>query len=152
MKFIIINIPTLNPNILTVKLLLLLHALNIGDFLQLLCNHKKGHGCEKCSRENHRGSWSNNSWEISSKHSKDFDSYKIYLIEIFNENEKFLKIGKTFRTLKKRMEGKNKIPYNYSEIMIRNSKELYIEFRDSDSEVVSQQIFRDHLSAKVNSI
>jgi hypothetical protein len=42
--------------------------------------------------------------------------------------------------------------YSVSEIMIRNSKELYIEFRDSDSEVVSQQIFRDHLSAKVNSI
>lgn len=42
--------------------------------------------------------------------------------------------------------------YSVSEIMIRNSKELYIEFIDSDSEVVSQQIFRDHLSAKVNSI
>lgn len=43
----------------------------------------------------------------------------------------------------------NKI-HTVSEKVIRNSKELYIEFSDSDDEVVSQEYFRGHLTNKVN--
>lgn len=40
--------------------------------------------------------------------------------------------------------------YAVSRKVIRESVELYIEFSDSDDEVVSQEYFREHLSNKVN--
>lgn len=40
--------------------------------------------------------------------------------------------------------------YTVSRKVIRESTELYIEFGDSDDEVVSQEEFREHLSNKVN--
>lgn len=109
----------------------LINYINARTKVKILCkqhlifeqtpnDHLNGKGCPKCSRENHRGSWTNTSWETSAKHSIDFDSYKIYVLHFFNEKEEFIKIGKTFRTIKKRMEGKNKIPYSYSEITVIN--------------------------------
>lgn len=40
--------------------------------------------------------------------------------------------------------------YTVSKKIIRESTELYIEFSDSDDEVVSQEEFKEHLSQKVN--
>ena len=43
----------------------------------------------------------------------------MYIVKCFNENEEFIKIGKTFRTLKDRFE---EIPYNFLEIKIKEFK------------------------------
>ena len=89
-----------------------------GEFSQRPYDHLNKKGCPKCARENHRGSWTTTSWETSAKNSRDFDYYKVYILNFFNEKEEFIKIGKTFRTIKKRMEGNNKVSYNYSEIKV----------------------------------
>lgn len=43
----------------------------------------------------------------------------MYIIECFNENEKFIKIGKTYRTLYQRFRS-NFLPYKYNSIKIFN--------------------------------
>jgi hypothetical protein len=53
-------------------------------------------------------------WIKTSEKSKNFDSYKVYIIKCFNENEKFYKIGRTFTTIYERY--KYRFIYDY-EIM-----------------------------------
>ena len=89
-----------------------------GIFEQTPNCHLSGKGCPKCARENHKGSWTNTSWETSAYSSSDFDSFKVYILKLKNEYEEFIKIGKTFRTISKRVAGKNKFPYIHSEIQI----------------------------------
>lgn len=93
-----------------------------GEFSQVAFTHMKGSGCPKCvfkkqnfnaHSKNNPGSWSISSWEKSANKSKKFDSYKVYIIRCWNENERFYKIGRTFVKLSERFSGKNKMPYNY---------------------------------------
>lgn len=85
-----------------------------GVFEQTPTAHKNGQGCPKCSlnykRENPIG-WNISSWEKAALKSKNFDSFKVYIIKCWNDNEVFYKIGRTFKSVVKRF--KNKIPYNY---------------------------------------
>lgn len=73
----------------------------------------RGHltyGCPKC----HLRGYDRESWikiAIKNKNSK------LYIIECFNNEEKFIKIGITSRSLKERFGGKE-MPYNYKIIMI----------------------------------
>lgn len=85
-----------------------------GVFSQTPTAHKNGQGCPKCSlnykRDNPIG-WNVSSWEEAALKSKNFDSFKVYIIECYNDEERFYKIGRTFKSVVKRFE--NKIPYNY---------------------------------------
>ena len=81
-----------------------------------------GHGCSQCGnlkkskyhRNNPRG-WSYSAWEKAGKKSKNFDSFKVYVIECtdLTNNEHFFKIGKTYNTVKIRYQSKYEMPYTW---------------------------------------
>lgn len=73
-----------------------------GSFWQLPSNHLKGCGCPVCHKEKNLLEWC--------------DRYKIgilYLLECFNETERFLKIGITSKTIQERYPTKERMPYEY---------------------------------------
>lgn len=94
-----------------------------GRFEQLASSHIKGHGCNQCGneiggeyhRENPTG-WKYNNWVKAGKKSKNFDSFKIYIVKCWNDEEEFYKIGRTFTTVVKRLTSKSLLPYNFEEI------------------------------------
>lgn len=98
-----------------------------GIFNQTLDVHLQGCGCLKCGRkkqtdfqkENAVG-WSYSSWIRAAKNSKNFDSYKVYIINCYNDNEFFYKIGKTFLKINRRFSNKKDLGYNYSIYKIYN--------------------------------
>ena len=88
-----------------------------GDFKTAQGNHLTSkHGCEKCANacmgENAPG-WSYSKWGQSGKTSDNFDSFKVYIIRCWNEEEEFFKIGKTYTTIKLRYGRKKEMPYNF---------------------------------------
>ena len=104
-----------------------------SDFLVSPNNHLRNRGCPKCGRiittkyhqENPVG-WSYSNWEKAALKSKHFESFKVYMIECYNDNERFIKIGRTFNTIEKRFASKIEMPYEYKIIDIRvfdNSRE-----------------------------
>ena len=103
-----------------------------GDFMQTPNRHLSGQGCPKCAFErisaanslNSHG-WTVETWEKSAKISKNFDSFKVYLLELSREGEYFYKIGRTFT---KSTERASRIPYKVSvihEIISENSQSIF---------------------------
>jgi hypothetical protein len=100
----------------------ILHYCNIQKywFLAKPSHILAGHGCRKCAnivhskrlKENPLG-WSYSNWEKAGIKSKTFDSFKVYILEIWDENEHFFKIGKTYNTIKRRFEYKKALPYKW---------------------------------------
>ena len=96
-----------------------------GDFPQTYDNHKKGHGCSKCNLENSTG-WGLKDWINSAKRSKNFDSFKVYILKFWNEEEEFYKIGRTFRTVKDRFkDDTKKYKYEILEIIQGTAEDIY---------------------------
>jgi hypothetical protein len=91
-----------------------------GDFLQTPDKHKQGQGCPCCAEEN-KG-WSKSNWK---KLIRSSDTPKLYIIRCYNNDENFIKIGRTKNTLIKRFSTKSSLPYNYEILKI-------IESDDSD--------------------
>lgn len=96
-----------------------------GDFQQCLHDHYRGEGCNECGRiastefiKEATTGWSVGRWESRAKKSKNFDSFKVYIIKCWNEEEEFYKIGRTFSTIKKRFPNNHTMPYNYKVIEI----------------------------------
>jgi len=89
------------------------------------CHLSQKQGCPSCAkervaksrRENPRG-WSYTSWKNTAGKSKFFDSFKVYIIKCWNENEEFYKIGKTYMEIKNRFDTKARMPYNYEVIRV----------------------------------
>lgn len=95
-----------------------------GIVKQSVMSHLKGSGCPMCghkkisnSRKLNSG-WSLSNWKELASKSTRFDSFKFYIIEIHDNNEHFIKIGRTYLTLKNRYRGKLALPYSYN--VIRN--------------------------------
>jgi predicted RNA-binding Zn-ribbon protein involved in translation (DUF1610 family) len=92
---------------------------NHGIFKQKANDHLSGRGCQKCAElgvlENHNG-WGYQDWIKCAEKSKNFESFKVYLIKCFNENEQFYKVGKTFTSIENRFKGKKEMPYSYEVI------------------------------------
>jgi hypothetical protein len=94
-------------------------------FFQTPNGHLSGKGCEACSkdyiascvRDSPRG-WSFSSWIAAAKKSKVFDSFKVYIIKCWNEEEEFYKVGKTYNKIDYRFKGINKMPYLFSVIKV----------------------------------
>lgn len=82
-----------------------------GIFEQTPGNHLSGKGCPKIA--NTLNNFKDGDWEKNGKRSKNFDSFKVYIIHCWNDNETFYKIGKTYLTVKQRFIGKRAMPYNY---------------------------------------
>lgn len=104
-----------------------------GDFKINAYVHLHGQGCKKCGylrtsilRKQDLNGWSYTIWEKKGLKSKRFDSFKVYIIECWDNNEKFYKIGKTFLKLKDRFPSKTVISYNFKAIKIfeGNSREI----------------------------
>lgn len=91
-----------------------------GEFLQCPGDHYKSKGCGLCGnlntskyqRENPNG-WSYKTWIKKAENSKYFDSFKLYIIKCWNENEIFYKIGRTYTTVRYRFRFKTQLPYKY---------------------------------------
>lgn len=108
-------------------------CLTHGIFIQKAQTHLMGHGCPKCANdlrkklfsENPTG-WTYLEWDNSAKKSIRFDSFKLYIIRCWNDEETFYKIGRTFLRINYRFNCKTTMPYNYSieNIYESNSKEI----------------------------
>jgi len=98
-----------------------------GEFKKEVRQLIKGKGCPYCVKEN-QGGWSYIDWKNMSKHSNLFDSFKLYIIKCWNDEEEFYKIGKTYTTIGKRFGYGNttKLPYNYKIIKIIEGSAKYI--------------------------
>lgn len=96
-----------------------------GDFEQTPSKHLENQGCGKCSNlrvsesmiKNPNG-WNYTNWQKAGERSKNFDSFKVYIIRCWNESEEFYKIGKTFTTVDSRFKLKSMMPYNYEIITV----------------------------------
>lgn len=98
-----------------------------GVFKQTPHKHLQGRGCPKKAliKAIDRGTWSYSSWEKSAKKSKNFDSFKVYIIRCWNEDEEFYKIGRTFNTVENRFKTSFLMPYNYEVIsLIKGSAKI----------------------------
>lgn len=85
-------------------------------FSQRPDSHLQGKGCNKCA-DKVKG-WSHTNWKVAGEKSKNFDSFKVYIIKCWNKDEEFYKIGKTYQTIKKRFSGTEAMPYNWKTIKI----------------------------------
>lgn len=66
--------------------------------------------CQKCVKEkvavwlaDNPTGWSHTEWADAGYNSENFDSFKVYIIKLWNNEESFYKIGRTFLTLEKRL-------------------------------------------------
>lgn len=96
-----------------------------GIFEQSPANHLAGKGCPKCGRINtiaynskNPGGWSISAWKKKGEKSKYFDSFKVYIIKCFNENEEFYKIGRTFTSIKRRFDSMKDLPYKWEVLKV----------------------------------
>lgn len=82
-----------------------------GIFEQSYANHNSGKGCPICAKE---FSPRLRSGFIRSYESKKYAS--LYLLNCFNEDENFYKIGITTKPVRRRFGGKSTMPYEYDVI------------------------------------
>lgn len=92
-----------------------------GEFLLSPKKHLFGRGCPIESKNNFIDyiksnpiGWTYGNWEKASKKSKKFTGFKMYILECWDTNEKFYKVGKTYNDISYRYKCKNKLPYNYN--------------------------------------
>ncbi len=95
-------------------------------FIEVQFNNLLQHrGCPKCGNDllkeqvKDNGGWEYSRWEEQALKSQYFESFKVYVIRCWNEEEEFYKIGKTFTTIENRMKGYNPnsvMPYNWEVI------------------------------------
>lgn len=104
-----------------------------GSFPALPINFMRGHGCSKCGdervakhfRENPIG-WGLRAWKESASKSKNFDSFKVYKVRCWNDEEEFYKIGRTFLTVRERLKGNmNGYDFETIEVIEGTAEEIY---------------------------
>lgn len=105
-----------------------------GEFFITPAQHLKGCGCPKCANNKRQEfnsknptGWTLTNWVKAAEKSKKFDSFKVYIIECWNEEERFFKIGRTFLKVKSRFFCKELMPYKYKIVkeIIGEAEEIY---------------------------
>lgn len=101
-------------------------------FYQKPTNHLSGNGCPLCGvisskkqKQYNPPGWNVTNWQRAGEKSKNFDSFKVYIIKCWNDNEEFYKIGRTFLKTRSRFRG---FPYNYEilkEIIFDNARDAF---------------------------
>ena len=83
-----------------------------GQFLQQAYVHLQQHGCPACgiettSKKNKENTdtWTYHGWEAAGIASAEFVGYTLYIIELWDNDESFIKIGKSFTSLTRRFRG-----------------------------------------------
>lgn|SRR5690606_5618714 len=104
-----------------------------GVFKQRPRDHLNKQGCPKCGRyrstkiaKDKPIGWNVDVWNSKAVSSKNFDSFKVYIIKCWNKDEVFYKIGRTFRKTNTRFSVG--FPYNYDiikEIIFDTAKEAF---------------------------
>lgn len=107
-----------------------------GFFKQRADQHLNGNGCPKCGKLLRNFSYSQ--WELAGRQSKAFKNFTFYVLKCWNEEEEFLKIGKTFTDLTRRYSSKGMMPYKWKPIL---------EYTDT-AEVISKLELKVKLSMK----
>jgi hypothetical protein len=116
-----------------------------GSFWQLPANHWRGANCPKCGdikkaeyNSNNPSGWGVTNWIKKASNSKCFDSFKIYLIVLyFDNNEHFLKVGRTFNEVSRRYKSSK---YNYRLIHSVSGSAKFIY----DSETLIRRKFKPY--------
>lgn len=123
-----------------------------GVFSQKAANHSNNkRGCPICGiqsrtnsiRKNPTG-WSITNWGLTAKKSKEFDSFKVYILKCWNENEVFYKVGRTFKVVEKRFSRKRDMPYSYNVIKVFNFKSAKEAF-SAEASVKSENVKNKYL-------
>jgi len=52
-------------------------------------------------------------WIYQANHSKNFENFKLYVLEIYDDKERFIKIGRTFTSVQQRYSESESLPYSY---------------------------------------
>lgn len=99
-----------------------------GEFYPTVMNHMQGKAkCKHCiSTKQQQNLWSYSEWEIAGKNSCNFAGYCLYIIKCFNEEETFIKIGKTFIGVNNRYSSKYHMPYQYTVLQEHYGSATYI--------------------------
>lgn len=85
-------------------------------FEQTPDGHLSDRGCPICG---YGGNWWEDSvWVDAGKTSKNFDSFKCYIIRCWNNKEEFYKIGKTYLKVNQRFPSNLTMPYNYEIVQL----------------------------------
>ena len=101
-----------------------------GDFEQRPSDHLSGSGCPSCAKA--KLGWTYTNWEERALKSSNFDSFKLYIIECWNDTERFIKIGKTFTTLGKRFYGTSSMSYDWKVLSIEEGSARYISEKEQE--------------------
>lgn len=101
-----------------------------GEFKQRPSDHLVGIGCPECAKA--KLGWTYTNWEDRALKSVNFDSFKLYFIECWNDTERFIKIGKTFTTLGKRFPGNSSMPYDWKVLSIEEGSARYISEKEQE--------------------
>ena len=80
-----------------------------GEFWQIPSSHLAGKGCNICGNLR-AGCWTDTEWEEKGQISTQFSGYQVYVVECWNENEHFIKIGKTYTDINVRLK---QLPYDF---------------------------------------
>ena len=92
-----------------------------GIFEQSPNKHLQGQGCPMCVNE--RKGWTKSAWKkLLPKNS--FATF--YIIECYNKDESFIKIGRTLNTVRKRYASRTEMPYKYK--VLKEIKNLDSDF------------------------
>lgn len=99
-----------------------------GVFNQQANSHLQGSGCPECAKYINSSGFSRNEWVENGLHSKHFDGFKIYIIKCWNNDECFIKIGRTYTKMYNRFRNGNTIilPYHYKVLDIIEGDGYYI--------------------------
>lgn len=93
-----------------------------GIFKQMPNKHLQGRGCHTCANE--KKGWSKTQWK---KYMKEGTPATFYILRCFNNEEDFIKIGRTINTVQKRYASKSELPYKY---------EIIKEIKTTDSDFI----------------
>lgn len=110
-----------------------------GVFSQVPYQHLNGSGCKQCAYD--RNTWNWEGWETAGLQSNSFVGFQFYVLECWNDTEKFYKIGKTFTSISLRYSGQKKLPYNWKIIQLVEGNAEYI----SNLEKITHTDLKDSL-------
>lgn len=106
-----------------------------GNYEQSPNSHLKGSGCKKCYLENN--GYNKGKFIYFAKDRV----CKLYLIEVYNKKEKFLKAGITSKSIKERFSNSRKLPYDYKilyKVECKNASQIW------EKEVELKKLFKKY--------